>query len=201
MATFNGWTILPMPAVPAAPSSVEWNAIDMVAISQSAFSGQQQIQNWNSSWLEASVNMPVMTPTLFREWQAWLMGLKGQSAVFQLGDPILAHPRGTGLGTPTVVGSGQTGYTLATTGWSGANALLAGDFIQIGYRLYTNLVAIGAGSQTLTIWPQIRESPLNGTPIVIHNTQGLFRLKSNSRKWSLNGQRYYSFGFEIREAL
>jgi hypothetical protein len=82
-----------------------------------------------------------------------------------------------------------------------AGTLEPGDFIQIGFRLYRNLDIAASGSSTLNIWPQIRESPADGDTIITHNTQGLFRLKSNTRGWSLSEARVYGFQFEIREAL
>ncbi len=203
MATFGttGWPIVPMPSYPS-PASLEFMDNDVVAAAESIFTGQQQIQSWEASWMEASVQMPPMSPATFAPWQAWIRQLQGIQGVFLIGDPIRGKaPYGTGAGTPVVSGSNQTGYQLATSGWSGPNALLPGDYIQIGYRLYMNLGTVGPGSQTLQIWPNLRESPLDGTAITVTNTQGLFRLKSNIRKTSLGRDRYYSVQFDIREAI
>jgi hypothetical protein len=141
-----------------------------------------------------------------QEWIAFLMALRGQAKVFQLGDPLAASPRGSGLGTPLVDGAGQTGYLLATKRWT-ANAvgvLLPGDWIQIGYRIYRTLAiatADGTGKLVLSIWPQLRESPADGDSITLNNTKGLWRLAANSRKWSVTGSRMYGMEFDIREAL
>ena len=54
---------------------------------------------------------------------------------------------------------------------------------------------------SLTIWPPIRESPADGQGIAITGTQGVWRLKSNSRKWSVAVNKLYSISFELREAL
>ena len=120
------------------------------------------------------------------------------------GVPLGAQPLGTGAGAPVVSGAGQTGSVLNTSGWTGANALLPGDYLQIGYRLYNNLGVVnadGSGNATLSIWPQLRESPADATAIVLNNTQGLFRLKANSRKYSMLANRTYGLQFDIREAL
>lgn len=50
-----------MPATPSAPATVEFTAMDTVAVSTSPFTGQQQVQDWQASWLEASVSMPALT--------------------------------------------------------------------------------------------------------------------------------------------
>jgi hypothetical protein len=206
MSTFNGWEIVPLPTAPAAPASIEFTATDTVAVSTNPFTGQQQVQDWQASWLEASVTYPPLTQLQAQSWIAFLMSLRGQAKVFQMGDPLTGAPRGNAAGNPLVNGSGQTGYSLATNGWTPdtPGILLMGDLIQIGYRLYRNLTdadADGGGLATLNIWPQIRESPSDGDAIITTSAKGLWRLKSNSRKWSLTEMRVYGLQFEMREAL
>lgn len=201
MATFNGWTIVPTPTSPAAPQTMEITATDVVAVSKSPFTGQTQTQDWQTAWLEASASMPPLVDADARAWEAFLLSLRGQLNVFQMGDPLKQNPLGTGAGSPVVSGSGQSGFTLNITGFSGADALLPGDYFQIGYRLYRNLSIVGAGAQTLNIWPNIRESPASGTAIQVFNCQGLWRLKGNPRKWSLPQVRYVGMQFDMVEAL
>ena len=206
MATFNGWTIVTPPLVPAAPASIEFTLQDIVASTLNPFTGQEQFQDWQASYLEASVSMPPLTGKQAPAWIAFLMSLRGTLNVFQLGDPLLTAPLGSALGTPVVNGGSQTGYSLATRGWtaSATGVLLPGDWIQIGYRLYRNLATLnadGSGNATASIWPQLRESPADGTALTLNNTQGLFRLRANSRKFSMLANRMYGLQFDIREAL
>jgi hypothetical protein len=206
MSTFNGWTIIALPTIPAAPQTIDFSIIDVVAASVSPFTGQQQIQDWQQGWLEASVSMPPMTHITAQQWIAFLMSLRGQANVFQMGDPLAVAPQGSASGTPVVTGSGQTGYSLATSGWT-ANAsgvLQPGDWLQIGYRTYRNLQTVNAdvsGNATLSIWPRLRESPNDGDSLILTNTKGLWRLKSNTRKWSETEARHYGIQFDIREAI
>ncbi len=206
MPTFNDWDIIAMPATPAAPATIDFTATDTVAVSISPFTGQQQVQDWQASFMEASVSMPALTHAQAQEWIAFLMALRGQAKVFQLGDPLAAIPRGSALGTPLVDGASQRGYLLATKGWTpgAAGVLLPGDWIQIGYRAYRILApasADGSGHAVLNIWPQLRESPADSAVIVTQNTKALWRLKSNARKWSITASRTYGIQFDIREAL
>jgi len=122
--------------------------------------------------------MPPMRDAQARAWFAWLLGLQGVAGVFQIGDPLGAQPLGTGAGAPVVSGAGQTGTVLNTLGWTGANALLPGDYLQIGYRLYRNLGIVGPGAQALSIWPQIRESPLDGAVISVRSGSCASRARS-----------------------
>lgn len=206
MLILNGLDLIAMPASPAAPASMEFTAQDTVAASVSPFTGQEQIQDWQASFIEASVSLPPLTHVQAQAWIAFLLALRGRANVFQLGDPLAVSPQGSGLGTPLVNGSGQTGYSLNLRGWTpGAYAvLMPGDWIQIGYRAYRATAtgnADGSGNLSLAIWPQLRESPNDGTVVVLHNTRILWRLATNSRKWSITSARVYGMQFEIREAI
>jgi hypothetical protein len=206
MPTALGWNLIAMPSTPPAPQSVEFSAVDIVGASYSPFTGQGQFYDWQAGWLEATITMPPLTQLQAPAWVGFMMALRGQLNVFQLGDPLHAVPAGTAAGTPLVNGASQTGYSLATRGWtpSQAAALQTGDWIQIGYRLYC-VTALspsdGSGLAALSVWPQLRESPNDGAPIIVTGTKGLWRLKANARKWSETQARNYGMNFEIREAL
>lgn len=201
MSTFNGRTIVTMPSTPAAPASIEWSATDFVAASESPFTRQQQIQDWQGSLLEGIASMPPLTHVQAQSWIAWLMGLRGIAGVFQIGDPLATAPQGTAAGTLVVSGADQTGYVLNVSGGSGSGCLLPGDWIQIGFRLYRNLGTYDGGAAALSIWPNLRESPTDGASLITTNTKGVFCLKSNTRKWSVSEARMYGISFEIREAI
>jgi hypothetical protein len=207
MPTFNGWNIISMPTTPSAPQTIDFTPIDIAALSISPFTGQQQVQDWQQGWLEASVSMPPMAPLHARAWVAFLKGLRGQVNVFQLGDPLAVAPQGSGAGTPVVNGAGQKGFTLNVRGLTpgASGVLLLDDYLQVGYRLYSvtisNVDADGSGNAAINIWPPLRESPADGVAITITNTKGLFRLKTNARKWSETQARMYGIQFDCREAL
>ena len=191
MSTFNGRTIITLPAFPAAPKSIEWNLMDVVGESASPFSLQSQFQDWQQARLSASVSYQPMTDFQARAWIAFFMACRGKLSVFSFGDP--KHLTTTGSGG-TVTGSGQTGFTLNCT----ATGMQPGDWIQIGLRLYA---VTAQGSGNLSIWPPIRESPADGTSIVTSNCTGMFCMKSNVRKYSINDMSIYGFTMEIEEQL
>jgi len=194
MSTFNGWTILTLPTFPPCPRSIEWQFSDTVGAARSPFSQQQQIYNWQASLLRASVSYQPMNNAQARAWLAFLASLQGISNIFQIGDPLGVAPQNSAAAAGTVTGSGQSGYTLVTS----SSNLTPGDWIQVGLRLY--LVTSVAGG-TLGIWPQVRETPPDGTALIISNTQGLFRLTKNDRKISVNDAKVYGITFEIEEAI
>ncbi|HEV2324564.1 MAG TPA: carbohydrate binding domain-containing protein [Terracidiphilus sp.] len=80
---------------------------------------------------------------------------------------------------------------LYTKGWpaSVSALMLPGDQFQVGYRLHRVCEQVnsdGSGNATISVWPSLRETPPDGTPLTLNRPQGLFRLADNRRviHWS-----------------
>jgi hypothetical protein len=132
-------------------------------------------------------------------WKAFAAELRGMQNVFQIGDPWGVTPLGVASGAPitntTWSGSPPVenvnhifSTVLYTSGWvpNTVGQLLAGDYIQIGYRLYVAVERVDSdatGLATINIWPSLREVPPDLTPLTLTNTVGLFRLAANARSW------------------
>lgn len=206
--TFNGITVVSTPAYPAA-KSLDFTLTDYVAAASNAFSGQQQVNDWQASLLAMSVQLPPMRREYGADWSAFLMQCRGMANAFLMGDPTGATPQGSNLTTgsqPLVNGANQVGYNLITKGWvpSAEKVLKRGDWIQVIYRLHKVLDDVDAdsgGNAVLAIYPPLRDSLADGTPIITTNTQGLFRLASNTRKFSIGAAEIYGFQFDVREAI
>jgi|SRR5579875_633739 len=210
--TTNSYSLVPTPVCPA-PRSITYTASDAVATVKSEFSNATQTQYWPGADLRSwTVNLPPMQRSDAAQWFAFLMSLRGQAYVFQMGDPDGAQPQGNPSGAPAVDGSVSTNNTpgsnvLYTTGWTPSTyrLLLPGDYLQIGYRLY-NVVespvdSDANGAAQINIWPSLREQPAGGTAITLASTQGLFRLADNTRQWSYDVAQAYGISFRIVEAI
>jgi len=119
--------------------------------------------------------------------------------------------------TPYVDGAGQTGYSLVTDGWTASTSglLLPGDYITIMsapintgdisiprlYRITQPVSSDSGGNATLSIWPQIRETPATGTSIITSNTTGLFRLAQAHVNWHKSYDTTMQASFQITEAM
>ena len=211
IGTFSGMNIIALPCDTqpgvTAPSSIEWDANEAVAVNESPYTFQSQTYDWMASILTGTVSFPAMNRYSYDAWGAFILACRGQLNGFLLGDPKANLPKGKASGTPLVNGANQTGYSLASHGWT-ANKfgiLLPGDYLQIGYRLYRVTASVnsdGSGNATIPLWPNLRDLPADGTAIVTRNCKGLFRLAANSgNKFSVNPGSYGLSGFKIREAL
>lgn len=191
-------------------AKVKFVATDIVGVSQSPFSGVQQVYKYSGQFWEADVTLPPMKREVAEYWISFLLKLNGAYGTFLLGDPSGKTPRGVATGSPLVNGSSQTGNELFTDGWtpSVTGILKAGDYIQLGtgatsrlYKVLDDVNSDGSGNATLTIYPNLRSSPNNNDPIFTSNAKSVFRLSGNQTTWDVNEAAMYGITFGAREAL
>lgn len=179
-------TLVDLPSYPG-PRTIQFDFDDPAAALTSGFSNQSQIQRWpGADLLSGTFSLPPLTQVQADLWTSFLLLLRGQANAFLLRDPLRLTPRGNPQRSqPLTSGNTISGTDqLTTNGWSGAGRLLEpGDWVQIGYRLYRNLLPVlsSDGTATLTLWPSVREPIPGGTAIVLHNAAGLFRLAQSKR--------------------
>jgi hypothetical protein len=184
-------------AMPSSPGirEVEFSLNDAVAAFSSSFTGQLQPLQWKGAELwTGTMTLPVMKQSDAAIWTSFLMELRGMANAFQIGDPLKSSPRGTG-GVASAGAAATGSQTLATS--FGAGALLVGDYMQIGYRLYRALEPTGVGP--IGVWPSIREPLVGAEGIITNNPVGIFRLATNKRTWSADQMRYTRLSFQVRE--
>lgn len=83
MSTYNGWTIVTMPTAPSV-RLIEFALNQIVSTSVSPFTGQQQVQDWQAGWMEASLQLPPLTQPQSVSWLSFLVACRGSACVFQL---------------------------------------------------------------------------------------------------------------------
>jgi hypothetical protein len=197
-----------MPALPGfANITITQNST--VGLSVSPFTGQQQTQEWSGQWWYAQVTMPLMTRAQAANWVAFLVSLRGIVGTFMLRDPACKTPRGAALttgATPLIAGNVNGGASISTKGWTPntQNILLRSDYMQIENHLYMVLSdenSDAAGNASFDIWPDLRTQPQDGTPIIVQNAQGIFRLAENKQSWDINNALNYGIQFNCMEAI
>jgi hypothetical protein len=178
--------------------SIELRAVNAVAVSQSPFTYKQQVISHGGQKWEASVTIPSVRRDLAAEWKAMLVGLKGQTGTFLLGDPDYATPRGD-VSSCTLTGvTGDETVTVVMTG-----TLKAGDYIQLGGGSSAKLhqvLADQTGNGSLEIWPALRVD-YTGATVVLDSPKGVFRLAINLTSWSINNGSFYGISFEAVEVI
>lgn len=189
---------------------ITWRAVRADILSGSPLTfAQQVIQHQGQRW-EADINLPSMKRELAEEWIGFFLQLDGRSGTFLLTPPEADTPRGAADGTPVINGASQTGSELNIDGLSISTTgyLLAGDFIQLGtgsttrlHKVVQDVASDGAGAATLDIWPKLRESPTDGSTVVVSGASGLFRLDRPVADWSINDTSSFGISFGATEAM
>jgi len=178
--------------------SIELRAVNAVATSQSPFTYKQQIISHGGQKWEAAVTIPSVHRDKAAQWKAMLVGLKGQTGTFLLGDPDYATPQGT---VSSCVLSGSAGSETATVVMTGT--LKAGDYIQLGSGSSAKLHQVlldQDGDGTLELWPSLRSDCTSST-VTFNSPKGVFRLSTNVTSWSINNASTYGISFEAVEAV
>ncbi len=185
-------------------------ARNVVSVSESPFTGQQQIQQHTGQWWETEVALRPMKREDAEAWVAFLLSLFGPVGTFLMGDPAGVTARGIATGTPLVNGASQTGNSLITDGWtiSTTGILKAGDYLQLGtgtttrlYKVMQDVNSDGTGNATLDIWPRLRESPADNAAIMVSNCVGAFRLDHPETDIDIDTAMIYGLSFRAREAI
>lgn len=199
-------------SIPTSPgfTDLRITARSAVAISESPFTYQQQIQKHQGQKWEVEITLPPMVRADAEEWIGFLLSLNGREGTFLVGDPVGATPRGIATGTPLVKGASQTGNSLITDGWtiSQTGILKRGDWFNLGsgssIELYKNLNdadSDGSGEATLDVWPSLKTVPADNAAITVLNCKGLFRLPSNEMAYAINEARIFGLTIAGTEAF
>lgn len=201
---------LSMPTTPNFTDS-SWRLNRRVAVSQSQFTGAQQVYEYDYALWGATLSLPPMLRTQAREWEAFLMQLHGSRGTFLLGDPDASNPQGVITGTVTLnsaVAVGDFTVALATSLNSTNNVFRKGDYIQLGSAGTSKLHMItsdgntnGSGVVTVSVEPSIKAVVGTGQQITYNSPKGLFRMESNDLGWDASKTSLYGISFSCIEAI
>lgn len=192
-------------------ASVVMTLTSTTAITQSPFSKDEQAFKYPGQVWSIDFRMPpIKSRAVAAEWRAFAAKLQGRWGRFYMGDPMGEVPRGSPSGTPVVDGSNNTGSTLATSGWTPntADLLLMGDYVQIGtgtnarlHMITADVSSDSSGDAILSLAPNLRGSPADGTAIVTSNPVGIFRMADDSFSWSVEPGPIYRLSFQAVEVV
>ena len=82
IGTFNGFNIVALPCdtVPGvtAPTSIEWDPVEMVSETDGEFGFQDQIFDWGQSRWGGQVSFPPMNRHSIDYWSSFILQLRGR---------------------------------------------------------------------------------------------------------------------------
>ena len=216
----SGVDLIPLPTSPGF-RTMGWSPLDTTSDNTSPFTGSQQMLRWigADSW-NITISLPKLSTSDAANWTATFLSLFGRLHAFQVGNQMYSGPQNTdGAQGSTPVVDGGAGVSnapgtnlIATRGWTPGtlNVMTAGDYLQIGYRMYivtSSASSDSAGKAQLSVWPSIRiYDPLHnvvaipdGTAIDITAPVGIFRRADDVLSWTSDYTRLTEFSFKCRE--
>ncbi len=174
----------------------EFTGRSIVAMAQSPFTGQQQVQEHQGQFWLAEITLNNLPRGSAEDWIAFFLSLHGRRGTFTMGDPTGGVARGSAgvtPGTPVIKGASQSGDTLAIDGATASAAayLSPGDYIQLGtggsthlHKVVVQADTLSGGNVTLEIWPFLRVAPGDNDAVIVGSTVGLWRMDNNDASWS-----------------
>ena len=173
---------------------------------RSPFDGTEQTLELPGARWAATLAFEGLTEAEWRPVFAFIASLGGGAGRFAWALPILRR----GTRTAGVVGAaGQTGKTLATTGWTGSGtAARAGDLIgwndptgRPQLHIVTADVTPVAGAATLAIAPAIRRSPNAAAALALTAPTAVWKLAGDRNPMEIVTGLIAGGSLEIEEAL
>jgi hypothetical protein len=201
---------LDLPSTPAIQKS-NFGIRRAVGMSQSIFTGEQQVYAHSMALWEGTFSLPPMNRTDASLWQSFFLKLRGVKGTFLIGDPDAKTIQGAASGTIRVNGTHAIGVVdIAIDGLaaSTSNVFKIGDYVQFGssgtaklHMVVANATSDSGGQATITVEPALKVALANDEAITFANTVGVFRLESNALSWSANQFSTYGIAFSCVEAL
>ena len=190
---------------PIAPSTVKIGSIQPTLVS-TAQNLTRQVRSRGAHRWTISAKWDVL---LRGEWSAMMgfaQSLRGQfnTCTFVL-PGNLSNPVGVASGVPVVNGAGQTGRSVATSGWTPntTGVLKAGDVVKFAankvYMLTADAASDAGGNATLAIEPALFVSPANGETVVASGVSFTVALTADTLESNVIPGGFYDFGVSFVE--
>lgn len=189
-----------------------WGLQRAVGVSQSPFTGSQQVYEHDFALWKATITLPPMNRATSAEYQTFFMQLHGRKGTFLMGDPDAKAKRGNAsqnsltIASNTAIGAFDVPVSGLTN--SQSSALVKGDYIQLGtgssaklHMIVADANASGSGTATLQIEPSLKVAITSSTACSITNTVGVWRMDTNELNWDSNHASTYGFSFSCMESI
>lgn len=179
---------------------------------ESPISGSVQTAELTGGKWIATFNLVTLTRADAQKWIAFLVKLRGITGRFFVHDPSVAIALGDLTGsTPVINGGGQTGKSLLATGFatSTTGVLLTGDSIAFDTATWrerhivtTDVDSDSSGNATIPLAFPMRESPIQGDPLITTNASCIMRLINNEQaNWDVQTALRFGIQFSAIEVF
>ena len=197
-------TLITMPTDPI-PAEIDWTIEQPGQANRSEFTGRRRVTLLSAAprWF-ATVKLPaILGEDRAMAWRAFVVDCDGIANSFR----VIACEREQIAGAidVRVMGAGQGGHTLVTSGWGPAGIKLKrGQFVTLGDQLLmltAPVVADANGRATLFIKPYVRLVPTDNAPVEVKRPYAVMAMSDPKSGWNVGRGQTYGVEFNCEEAF
>lgn len=185
------------------PSAFKWSLKSNGSSFESPWNGATQTTRFPGSRWQATMTLDTQDDLESRVIESILFQLDGMAGRIKLRD----YRRASAVvkGTPLVKGSGQKGTSLVTDGWNVSTTVLKqGDYFTVNDELkfvIEDAVSDSTGTATIKFAPQLREAPVDNSPLEVAKPYAIFRLADDENGISGKPAMVNDFSIDFVEAI
>lgn len=198
-------TLITIPSSPAFTQS-DWGIKRKAVISESPFTGAQQVQQYDKAQWYCTLTLPPMLRAQASAWLAFFLKCEGRKNTFLLNDPDAKSVNGTATSCSVASGS-SIGATNVQLNIASGKTINSGSYLQLGtgsdsrlYMVVDDNTQSGSNTQ-VAIQPPLKDAITTSTSAIISSAKGNFRMDSNDMSWSADQLSRFGVTFSCSEAL
>ena len=176
-------------------ASINMRLRQATAMAESVFSYEQQVHTFTGARWECEITLPPLSYSEARAMEGFITGLQGRTGTFRFGHPL--HTSTVSCSNVGVIPVRSDSFTTNT----GASAISAGTYFQVGDYLHITTADKASGQQTLHFQPPLRAELADATALDFTLPKSLWRLATNETTWSTDTASMYGFTLACVEAL
>jgi hypothetical protein len=194
--------LVTMPAKPI-PADIDWSIDVPAQMNRSEFTGRRRTVLLSAAprWYARVTLPPIRGEAAVLAWRAFVVDLEGIANKFRLvaceRDQVEANI------AVTVVGAGQGGRQLLTTGWPPSSVpLRRGQFFTSGEQLLmlmADVEADASGAALLRFKSHLRFSPANGAQLEVRRPYAVMAMSDPRNGWKVGIGQNYGVSFDCEE--
>jgi hypothetical protein len=196
--------LIAMPAAPIA-ANIEWTIDQPGQANRGEWTGKRRVTLLSAAprWFAKVTLPPIIGEAQVLDWRAFVVDCDGIANSFRV---IACERDQIGYEIEVrVLGAGQGGHTLRTSGWGPAGAKLKrGQFVTLGDQLLmltAPVVAEAGGQATLSVKPYIRVIPADNAPVKVRRPYAVMAMSDPKNGWKVGIGQNYAVGFDCEEAF
>lgn len=196
--------LIAMPAAPIA-ANVDWTINQPGQANRGEWTGKRRVTLLSAAprWFAKVTLPPILGEAAVLDWRAFVVDCDGIANSFR----VIACEREQIAGPidVRVLGAGQGGHALTTSGWGAAGPKLKrGQFITLNDQLLmlnAPIVADANGRATLSVKPYIRLVPADNAPIEVKRPYAVMAMSDPRNGWKVGIGQNYAIAFDCEEAF